>query len=120
MERMRKYALIALVLQVIVALIGHFSTAVLLFWAQALGPGIPLVVGWLYSVRRGLSFGRASGGGIAIGVVGSFAGILLAILLGDAPWSLLWIGTILAGVTGWLGGVLGWWAPGRSKETPAA
>ncbi len=120
MQRMRKYTLIALVLQLVMALIGHFSDEVMLLWAQAIGPGIPLVVGWLYSVRRGLSFRQASAGGMAIGAVGAFAGILLAILLGDAPWSLLWIGTVMAGVTGFLGGVVGWWAPGRKGGTPAS
>jgi len=115
MSRQRRYVLIALVLQLLMVLVGSFSTPVLRM-SGLFGMGIPLVVGWLYSVRRGLSLQEASRGGLLIGAVGAAAGLLVAIVLGDHAWSLLPLGTLASAGTGWLGAFLGWALKGRRPE----
>jgi uncharacterized membrane protein YfcA len=114
MERMRKYVLVALVLQLLMVVTGHFSELVRNL-SGVFGTGIPLIVGWLYAARRSMRFGDASGGGLAIGAVGAAVGILLAVVLGDQRWSLLGVGTVSSAFTGWLGAALAWAVKGRHR-----
>jgi len=107
MPRQRRYVLIALVLQLVMVLLGQVSETVLNL-SGVFGMGIPLVVGWLYSVRRGLPLKEASIGGLLIGAVGAAIGLLLAIPLSGDAWSLLPLGTLASTGTGWLGAFLGW------------
>ena len=117
MSRLRRYVLIALLLQLAMVLLGQASNQVLglsgVFWM-----GIPLVVGWLYAVRRPLSLKDASVGGLLIGAIGAALGLMVAIPLTGDSWSLLPLGTLASTFTGWLGAFVGWLLKGR-KSHPA-
>ena len=115
MPRQRRYVLIALLLQVAMVLLGQVSDLVLSL-SGVFGMGIPLVVGWLYAVRRALTLKDASTGGLLIGAVGAAVGLLLAIPLSGDSWSLLPLGTIASTFTGWLGAFLGWTIKGRKAH----
>jgi uncharacterized membrane protein YfcA len=106
MPRLRKYVLVALVLQLVQVIAGHYS-GVVSDLSGLLGMGIPLVAGWLYSVRRGLSTKQAATGGLLIGAVGAFAGLILAAVLGEADWILISLGTVASAATGMIGSLLG-------------
>lgn len=118
MPRQRRYILIALVLQLAMVLVGQVSGTVLNL-SGVFGMGIPLVVGWLYAVRQGLSMKEASVGGALIGAVGAAIGLVLAIALNGGSWSLLPLGTVASTFTGWLGAVLGWTVKAQQKEHAA-
>ena len=115
MPRQRKYVTIALVLQLGMVLLGQVSGTILDL-SGVFGMGIPLVVGWLYAVRRALTLKDASTGGLLIGAVGAAVGLLLAIPLNGDSWSLLPLGTIASTFTGWLGAFLGWTIKGRKAH----
>jgi hypothetical protein len=115
MSRKRRYVLIALALQLLMVLVGSYSSPVFRL-SGLFGMGIPLVVGWLYAVRRALSLSDASRGGLLIGAVGAAIALLVAILLGDHPWSLLPLGTVASTATGWLGAFVGWMLKGRKAH----
>ncbi len=117
MTRQHRYILIALVLQVAMVLLGRVSEPVLGL-SGLFGMGIPLVVGWFYSVRRDLSLRDATIGGLLIGAVGAAVGLVIAILLSGGPWSFLPLGTAASALTGWLGSFLGWTL--KSRKEPAA
>ncbi len=117
MPRQRRYVLIALAFQLLMVVTGSLYEPVYRM-SGLFGMGIPLVVGWLYTVRRGLSLADASKGGLLIGAVGAAVGILVAILLSDQPWSLLPLGTVASAGTGWSGAFLGWMLKAR-KAPPA-
>ena len=114
MPRQRRYVIIALVLQLAMVLVGQVSELVLAL-SGWFGMGIPLVVGWLYAVRRGLSLKDASVGGLLIGGVGAAIGLCVAIPLTGGDWSLLPLGTLASTFTGWLGSFLGWMLKGRKE-----
>ena len=113
MPRQRRYVIIALVLQLAMVLLGQVSELVLSL-SGWFGMGIPLVVGWFYSVRRGLSLKEASVGGLLIGAVGAAIGLCVAIPLTGGDWSLLFLGTLASSFTGGLGAFLGWMIKGRT------
>lgn len=115
MSRQPRYVLIALALQLLMVLAGTVSQIVLQV-SGLFGMGIPLVVGWLYAVRRGLGLAEASRGGLLIGAVGAVVALPVAILLGDHSWSLLPLGTLASAGTGWLGSFLGWMINGRKAQ----
>ena len=117
MTRQRRYITIALVLQLAMVLLGQVSEPVLGL-SGLFGMGIPLVVGWFYSVRRDLSLKDATGGGLLIGAVGAAIGLVLAVILNGGPWSLLPLGTAASALTGWLGSFLGWTL--KNRKEPAA
>ena len=106
MPRQRRYVIIALVLQLAMVLLGQVSELVLAL-SGWFGMGIPLVVGWLYAVRRGLSLRDASVGGLLIGAVGAAIGLCVAIPLTGGDWSLLPLGTLASSFAGLLGAFLG-------------
>jgi len=112
MPRQRRYILLALVLQLAMVLLGQVSSFVLAM-SGLFGMGIPLVVGWLYAVRRALTLKDASVGGLLIGAVGAALGLVVAIPLAGDSWGLLPLGTVASSFTGWLGAFLGWMLKGR-------
>lgn len=118
MPRRRRYVLIALALQVAMVLLGQVSDTVLSL-SGVFGMGIPLVVGWFYSVREVLSLRAASTGGLLIGSVGAAIGLALAIQFNAVTWSLLPLGTLASSFTGWLGAVVGWTLKGRKNQASA-
>jgi hypothetical protein len=116
MSRLHRYVTVALVLQVAMVLVGQTSSRVL-GMSGVFGMGIPLVVGWLYTARRGLTLKEASTGGMWIGAVGAAVGLLVAIPLNGDPWSLLPLGTLASTATGWLGAFLGWTLKARRSPS---
>lgn len=115
MSRRRRYVLIALLLQLAMVLLGQASNQVLAL-SGVFGMGIPLVVGWLYAVRRALSLKDASVGGLLIGAIGAAVGLMVAIPLTGDPWGLLPLGTLASTFTGWLGAFVGWLLKGRKSH----
>lgn len=109
---MTPYILIGIVLQCAMVVTGHYVEAVINLSAP-LGVGIPLVLGAVYgrSTPKGMS--EAIGGGFALGIVGAFIGILLAILMGDQTWILLTFGPLSSGVTGIIGSAAAFAALGK-------
>ena len=93
----RGFIVTTTVLQIAMVLGGHFSSSVLGLSA-ILGVGIPGVMGAVYGATRASSARAACGGGVLIGFVGAFIGILLAILMGDQPWLLLTFGPLSSAV----------------------
>jgi len=112
---MGKYVIIALVLQILMVLGGHFNQTILSLSA-VLGVGIPLVIGAWFGTSAALDYKAAAGGGLMIGLVGAVVGILIAIMLGDAQWVLLAFGPLSSAVTGVLGALIGF-TVGRSKQS---
>ena len=115
---MRNKLIVAgIVLQIAMVIAGHFNETVLGLSAL-LGTGIPFVLGAILGVKGARSFGNASLGGFLIGIVGAVIGVLLAIFLGDAAWTLLTFAPLSSGITGLLGAVLSFAVSGR--KTAAA
>jgi len=119
MPRQRRYTLIALALQVAMVLLGQVSDTVLEL-SGVFGMGIPLIVGWLYAARRGLSLKEASIGGFMIGAVGAAVGLIVAIPLNGDSWGLLPLGTLASAFTGWLGAIVGRMAKVRRRSPEAS
>lgn len=103
---MGKYVTIALVLQVLMVLAGHYNDTVLQL-SGPLGVGIPLAIGAWFGATAAPDYKGAAGGGFVIGLVGAVVGILIAIMLGDAEWILLAFGPLSSAVTGVLGALVG-------------
>ena len=103
---MRRFVAAGVVLQLAMVVSGHYSD-LFLSLAAPLGVGIPLVLAVAYGVTGPREYRAASVGGLAIGFVGAFFGVLLAILLGDQPWSLITFAPLSSGVAGVFGAVVG-------------
>jgi hypothetical protein len=102
------------VLQLVMVAVGHVNETVLAL-SGVLGTGIPFVLGVAYGLTTQAGFGQASRGGLSIGAVGAVAGVLVAILLGDANWMLLTFAPIASALMGGLGALVG-----RVGRRPAA
>ena len=96
---MIRYIVVGLVLQCAMVITAHFVEAVLGL-SGPLGVGIPLVLGAIYGRSRPQSLREAAAGGLAVGVVGSFVGVVLAILMDDQSWLLLTFAPISSAVAG--------------------
>ena len=113
---MSTYIVVGIVSQVAMVVSGHYSEAVINLSA-VLGVGIPLIVGAVFGFARAATVKDAAVGGFAIGIVGAFIGILLAILMGDQEWMLLTFGPVSSAVTGMIG-ALGLYAlAGKRRAT---
>lgn len=111
---MSKFVWMGIVLQLAMVTAGHFVEAVLML-SGPLGVGIPFVLGIWYGATVPRTYGETSKGGFVIGIVGAFIGVLAAILMGDAVWTLMTFAPLSSGVTGVMGGALGTAVSGRAK-----
>jgi hypothetical protein len=103
---MQRFIIIAAVLQIAMVVTGHYNDFVLMNLSAVLGVGIPLVVAFFYGRdAEGVKDGAV--GGLAIGFVGAFLGIGLAIAMGDQMLMLLAFGPLSSAVTGAIGGAVG-------------
>ncbi len=103
------------VLQTVMVVVGHYSSAVYDLSA-VLGVGIPFVIAIGYGALGSRSYKEAAKGAFVFSFVGAAIGVVVAILLGDAPWLLLTFAPLSSGVTGVLGGWIGVAArPGGSQ-----
>lgn len=111
---MRKYLVTTTVLQAAMIVGAHFSAA-LLDRAAVLGTIIPLIMGAWFGSSEPKTPGAAAGGGFLIGVIPAAIGILIGIVLGDQPWSLLPVGAVASGLTGLIGSVISFRTVGRAR-----
>jgi hypothetical protein len=99
--------LIGSVLQVAMATLGHGNGAVRNVYAPG-GMGLSLIAGIFYAVfsTEAVTIDNVGGGAIA-GAACAFIGILVAVIVGDVPATLLLLGTISSALTGAMGGWVG-------------
>ena len=99
---MLTWVVIGLVLQIAMVVAGHLAPPLRDWW----GPGgmlISLVVGAAAAPSALGSWSKAVANGALAGGVGAFAGILIALVLGDVSAMLLVLGTassVVAGIVG--------------------
>ena len=72
---MMRFVWIALVLQILMVVAGHYVEGVLLL-SGPLGTGIPFVLGLWYGATEPTSMGEAAKGGFLIGIVGAVVGVV--------------------------------------------
>jgi len=103
-----KSTAIGTVLQVLMVVAGHYSPQIAQLFAVG-GTGISAVAGVLFAqfARGTLSNGSAASGGAVAGGVSALLGILVSVMLGDVPPSLLALGTASSTVAGVIGGLIG-------------
>ena len=113
-------SLVGTLLQVIMVVAGHSNPTIAGLFAVG-GMGLSLVAGVLYArLARSATKGSAALGGAAAGAICAFLGILVSLLLGDVPASLLALGTLSSAVTGAIGGVIGALSLGRATPVVGA
>ena len=106
MSAQNRFVAFALILQVLMAVVGHFSTAVLSL-SGGLGTAIPFLVALFYGKSHGTTVGETTKAGFLIGAVGAGVGVLIAALLEDQAWSLMSFAPLASGMAGMLGALLG-------------
>ncbi len=115
MAALRRAMIVGTSLQVVLAILAHFSDWIalhaLLFGAMM----ISAVAGYLYAqdISRGYAAG-AAGGLVAGGVCGLF-GVAISIILGDTDPGLLLQNTLIFVFTGGVGGLFGQMAAGMQS-----
>ena len=104
---LQRAIVVGTVLQAAIMLLAHFfpwiRVHVLLFG----GMMISATAGYLYAMDFGAGFGRGILGGAIVGGVCGFFGIVMSVLLGDAPVALIALWTAIFTVTGIAGGFWG-------------
>jgi hypothetical protein len=99
--------LIGTVLQLSMAVVGHYDARVAGLFA-AMGMFLSMVAGYLAGRwSAGLGKGGATLSGVVAGAVCAVIGILESYYLGDVPAWVIAFGPFSSGVTGALGGFLG-------------
>jgi len=106
---LQRATIVGTILQVVWVLIGHFFPAVRTTANLFLFGGmmISAIAGYLYAIDYAAGFGRGILGGAVAGGVCALIGIALSVLLGDAPNTMLALGTAISVVTGAAGGFWG-------------
>ena len=104
---MVKSAIVGIVLQVIMVVVGHYVPSVANLFPVA-GTGIGGIAGLLNGLWSGnASQQAAAGGGAVAGGAGGALGTLLSHVLGDVPTSTIAVGTGSTAVAGIIGGLIG-------------
>lgn len=104
---MVKSAIVGIVLQVIMVVVGHYVPSVANLFPVA-GTGIGGVAGLLNGLWSGNASQQATaGGGAVAGGAGGLLGTLLSHVLGDVPMSTIAVGTGSTAVAGIIGGLIG-------------
>ena len=104
---MVKSAIIGIVLQVIMVMVGHYVPSVANLFPVA-GTGIGGIAGLLNGLWSANASHQANaGGGAVAGGVGGLLGTLLSSVLGDVPTSTVAVGTGSTAVAGVIGAVIG-------------
>ncbi|HWL94795.1 MAG TPA: hypothetical protein VNT79_14850 [Phycisphaerae bacterium] len=111
--------LLGTVMQVGMVIAGHYS----LFIRESIfalgGMLISLIVGAAWAASSATSKADAAKGGAIVGGLSALLGILLSVALGDTEPMILAVGTISSGVTGAIGGWLGYLLIGAKRRGPA-
>jgi hypothetical protein len=100
-------AFIGLVLQLAMVILGHFVTAIRDPGFAIGGTGFSFIAGLIFARTTRMRWGPSSGGGAIAGGLCGLLGILVSVLLGDVPPSLLIFGTFGSTIAGAVGGLLG-------------
>lgn len=104
---MVKSAIVGVVLQVIMVVVGHYVPQVASLFPVA-GTGIGGIAGLLSGLwSANASQQAAAGGGAVAGGVGGLLGTILSHVLGDVPTSTIAVGTGSTAVAGVIGGLIG-------------
>lgn len=102
-----KSAIIGVVLQVIMVVVGHYVPQVANLFPVA-GTGIGGIAGLLNGLwSANASQQAAAGGGAVAGGAGGLLGTALSRILGDVPTSTIAVGTGSTAVAGIIGGLIG-------------
>jgi hypothetical protein len=109
-----KSAIVGIVLQVIMVVVGHYVPQVASLFPVA-GTGIGGIAGLLNGLWSANSSQQAAaGGGAVAGGAGGLLGTILSNVLGDVPASTIAIGTGSTAVAGVIGGLIGKFLGARS------
>ena len=104
---MVKSAIVGIVLQVIMVVVGHYVPAVANLFPVA-GTGIGGIAGILNGLwSANAPHPGAAGGGAVAGGAGGLLGTLLSTVLGDVPTSTIAVGTGSTAVAGAIGALIG-------------
>jgi len=104
---MVKSAIVGVVLQVIMVVVGHYVPQVASLFPVA-GTGIGGIAGLLNGLwSANASQQAAAGGGAVAGGAGGLLGTILSNVLGDVPTSTIAVGTGSTAVAGVIGGLIG-------------
>jgi|HubBroStandDraft_3_1064219.scaffolds.fasta_scaffold459491_1 hypothetical protein len=98
---------IGTLLQVAMSVSGHFVAFIALHVFAIGGTTISAVAGVIYALSAREKLRVAAIGGAVAGAVCALIGIVVAVVLGDAPQFVLVIGTVSGLVAGAIGGVIG-------------
>ena len=111
---MVKSAIVGIVLQVIMVVVGHYVPQVASLFPVA-GTGIGGIAGLLNGLwSASASQQAAAGGGAVAGGAGGLLGTVLSRVLGDVPTSTIAVGTGSTAVAGVIGGLIGKFLGSRS------
>ena len=104
---MVKSAIVGIVLQVIMVVVGHYVPSVANLFPVA-GTGIGGITGILNGLwSANAPHPAAAGGGAVAGGAGGLLGTLLSTVLGDVPTSTIAVGTGSTAVAGAIGALIG-------------
>ena len=113
MSHLKKFLIVSIVLQVAMVVAGHFSMEFRNL-SPIFGMGIPVIVGWWYGATAASNNKAALTNGFLIGFIGAFLGVLLAVLLKHGGGlAFLLLAPLSSGVTGLIGGILGYKLGGK-------
>jgi hypothetical protein len=104
---LQRATIVGTVLQVAMAVAGHFLPWVRDHLFLFGGMMISAIAGYLYAADFGDGYVRGMIGGAIAGGVCALIGIALSVLLGDAPVFVLALGTAISVLTGTVGGFWG-------------
>lgn len=109
-----KAAIVSVVLQVIMVVVGHYVPQVANLFPVA-GTGIGGIAGLLNGIwSANASQPQAAGGGAVAGGTGGLLGTILSRVLGDVPTSTIAVGTGSTVVAGVIGSLIGKFLGSRS------
>ncbi|MEL7058993.1 MAG: hypothetical protein AAGN46_03085 [Acidobacteriota bacterium] len=111
-----KYLIASIVAQIAMVVVAHFVPAVLGMTA-ILGTLIPLIIGLWYGMKSAPNWTWALLGAFIVGIVGALIGVLLSVALGDSAADpiFLTMAPFSSGVTGLIGGAIGFAIGGKNR-----
>jgi hypothetical protein len=106
-KALQRAIIVGTLLQVTLAVLGYYSSWILVHAFLFGGMMISATSGFLYAQDVGLGYARGAFAGAIAGGICGVAGIALSVALHDTPATFLWLGTAIALLTGAVGGLWG-------------